>query len=277
MRNPAALPPADQAPPGPDQAGDVLLCALQQRGTVRFPVALVIAHPDDEAIGLGPLLRLMPDLLIVQITDGAPRNGADARAAGFASAQDYAAARSRELAASLRAAGVAPRIVALGAPDQGAVQIMAQLTRDLRRLLAQHRIRGVITHAYEGGHPDHDAAACIVQRACTGWHPAPAVVEAPFYRAGPAGEWVIGRFPDDAGTVIALTPDEQAIRRAMFAAHASQARVLAMFPENRAAFRLSPGHDFSRPPHPGKLLYEAQDWGITGEAWRRWAAEALAA
>src|ERR671919_662030 len=80
---------------GPDRA------AIAGRDT-----AVVVAHPDDETIGCGALLRRLSGVSVVLVTDGAPRNLADAHAYGFAAAEDYAAARSSELAAALEIAGV---------------------------------------------------------------------------------------------------------------------------------------------------------------------------
>jgi LmbE family N-acetylglucosaminyl deacetylase len=42
---------------------------------------------------------------------------------------------------------------------------LPRLTRDLLRLLWAWRPDVVLTHAYEGRHPDHDAAAFVVQTA----------------------------------------------------------------------------------------------------------------
>ena len=62
---------------------------------------LVVAHPDDETIGLGGHLRLLPNARIVHVTDGAPRDLRDARAYGFDGWEDYAQARRRELEAAM--------------------------------------------------------------------------------------------------------------------------------------------------------------------------------
>lgn len=242
---------------------------------------MVVAHPDDETIGAGATLPLFRRLLLVHATDGAPVNLADARAAGFTTAADYAAARRRELGAALAAGGVrGAEGASLGAEDQGASLRMAELARALATLLRQHGTRAVLTHPYEGGHPDHDAVAFCVGAAVSlitrGGADAPAVVEMAFYHAGPQG-WAVGRFlpgGDPPPTVAALTAEERARKRAMLDAFATQAATLARFPVGDEVFRPAPAYDFAAPPHAGPLLYERFPWGMDGARWRRLAAEA---
>ena len=69
------------------------LARLAGRGAVAERVMIVVAHPDDETIGIGAQLGRFDDALLVHVTDGAPRDGDDARNYGFASVADYAAAR----------------------------------------------------------------------------------------------------------------------------------------------------------------------------------------
>src|SRR3954466_10614255 len=67
----------------------------------RRKLLLVVAHPDDDILGAGALLARLPWTRIVYVTDGAPRDGRDARGHGFAGPEDYAAARRREALAAL--------------------------------------------------------------------------------------------------------------------------------------------------------------------------------
>ena len=253
-----------------------VLDGLARRRPVALPVALVAAHPDDETIGAGASLRLFGDLLLIHVTDGAPANLGDARRAGFGTLVAYAAARRAELAAALEAGQTHPRTLALDLPDQGASAEMAALAGRLAAVFAAHGTRVVITHPYEGGHPDHDATALGVHRAVHGT--SIEVVEMASYHAGEDGGMATGRFLPGGGerVEVRLTPNEQDIKRAMLACFATQRATLAPFGIEREVFRLAPDYDFARPPHLGELHYERHEWGMTGAAWRNLAAAAIA-
>jgi N-acetylglucosamine malate deacetylase 2 len=246
--------------------------------------AVVIgAHPDDEVIGAGALLARLPDAAVVHVTDGAPRNESDAHAAGLAGWADYAAARHKEAAAALALAGLAPeRLTGLGIADQQATHNLAALAQRLATLLQEGSVAAVITHAYEGGHPDHDATALAVHAACrlieaSGATP-PRLVEMAGYHAL-GGRFTAGTFiaHADAGptATVVLDAAERRLKRRMLDCHATQHAVLAPFTVEVERFRAAPRYDFRLPPHPGSLHYDTQPWGITGEQWRGLAGAAL--
>ena len=69
-------------------------------------LVLVFAHPDDEVLAVGGRLERMAASRLLTITDGAPLDGGDARAHGFASLAEYREGRQAELQAVLQHAGL---------------------------------------------------------------------------------------------------------------------------------------------------------------------------
>jgi LmbE family N-acetylglucosaminyl deacetylase len=263
-----------------ERRGADFLTALQRPGREALPerTAVVVAHPDDETIGCGAQLPRFRDVTILHVTDGAPRNGRDASARGFPSVSDYAAARRLELEAAMALASIPPnRLLWLGCSDQEASLHMATLARKLAEQLAETEI--VLTHAYEGGHPDHDATAFSVHAACAMLADrAPAIVELPLYRAGSDGRVAQTFAPhaDAPEAVLHLDAAERKLKRRMLAAHLSQQEVLGWFTADVERFRVAPEYDFTKLPNGGAVLYEGQDWGMTGARWLQSAAAARA-
>ena len=244
-------------------------------------VLVVVAHPDDEVLGCGALLSRLDEVTVAHVTDGAPRDGADARRHGFPEAAAYAEARWCEAEAALALAGVPKsRHIGFGIADQDAAFNLAPLARRLAFLVSSADV--VLTHAFEGGHPDHEAVAFAVHAAArlvAAQGSRPAVVEMPFYHAGPSG-WARQRFLPhrDAGpeAVLVLSDEEQRLKRRMVEAHRTQASVLAGFGLDVERFRFAPNYDFAVLPNEGQLLYERHDWKLTGERWTTLVAQAAA-
>lgn len=234
------------------------------------PTVVVVAHPDDDVLGCGALLARSRDRRVVFVTNGAPQNNADAVRLGFASPTAYAAARQAEAEAALALAGVAAEQVTwLGVSDQDVSLHLAEVALALQPLLVKTQF--VLTHAFEGGHSDHDAVAYAVRAACRLLgSAAPTLVEMPFYHAGTEG-WVRQRFlpHPEAGCeiVVPLAPEHQALKASMVAAHASQADTLRSFALDAERFRVAPDYDFGERPHNGSLLYELHGWNLTWADW----------
>jgi LmbE family N-acetylglucosaminyl deacetylase len=244
-------------------------------------VAVLVAHPDDETASAGGMLGRMRRPVIIEATDGAPGNLGDARAAGFERREDYAAARRREL---MRALALIPEaeVRFLDFVDQEAAHHLPDLTRRVADLLRQLRPGTILTHPYEGGHPDHDACAFAAHAACALVPAPPDIYEFTSYHSGPphdsgAAVFELGRFlpHQDSGTVITLTVEESGRKSEMLQCFATQFHMLHNYPLDEERFRAAPAYDFTQAPQPGKLLYEHFDWNMTGGQFRLLAAEAM--
>ncbi len=258
--------------------GDRFAARLAAGDVVESPVALVVAHPDDETLWAGSALARMADLRLIHVTDGAPHDMADAQRLGFSQRETYAAARAGELDQALDALGSRPERCGYRVPDQEAVFHLREMVDRLERDLADRE--AVITHPYEGGHPDHDAIALAVRAAVDRLArrgAAPALVEfACYHRLG--GERVFGRFWPDARCPERRRPITVAERGrldAAIAAHASQEAVIAGWQPQAERWRGAPRYDFAVAPPPGTSLYDGFGWALTSERWRQVAAEAI--
>jgi N-acetylglucosamine malate deacetylase 2 len=247
--------------------------ALAGRERLRdFPVVVLAAHPDDESIGASVLLAQVEKSIVVFLTRGVPRDRRLWPAPIAGSEEDYARTRREEAIRALRSAEVSEdSIFSLPGRDQEAIFQAASLIGELQNLLGELKPRALVTHPYEGGHPDHDAAALIARLACSRLGgPLPALIEMTSYHAREGrsitGEFLEAESADELS--IQLSSEEQERKQRMLAAYSSQQLVLASFGIDRERLRPAPDYDFQRPPHPGRLWYEQLGWPLTGAGWR---------
>jgi LmbE family N-acetylglucosaminyl deacetylase len=242
------------------------------------PALVVAAHPDDEVIGLGYCLFSLRPVKIVHLTDGAPYDMRDALAWGFSSREEYARARHAELEQVCSLLRLAPDTLSgMWFPDQtlswhlkDAAELLVNCFREIDPAV-------VITHAYEGGHPDHDAAAFAVRAALRLMNSASVHLEfASYNRIGGVHRWLT-YLPQPAGECCAIPISEEGrIRKQMLLnCFQTQQRTLQGIPLDWEYLRVAPAYRFTQPPHPGKLNYEYYPWGLTGVQFCRLASDAL--
>jgi N-acetylglucosamine malate deacetylase 2 len=252
------------------------------RDLASYSALVVTAHPDDEVIAAGVMLCRLKQAGVICLTNGAPFNEKYAFQCGFDNRLDYAAARQREAEAALALTGrkFVPHCNVDVADLEAALNLVS-LTRYLC-----HRFRlgfdYIITHAYEGGHPDHDAAAFCVHAACAliskeGGTP-PVIVEAPFYNA-PGGVIRTNQFltHGDAGPVACfkLSPAEQLLKTRMFDCFVSQRKVLTQFDLTEEKFRQAPRYHFAAEPDAEGAGLDKFGWELNGRKWRMHAWRAM--
>ncbi len=233
------------------------------------PNLLVVAHPDDETIGLGGQLHAFENLSIVHVTDGAPRS--------FPAREEHAAVRRRELLAALGIAGIAPeRATCLGVADQEASLDLAGLTARIAGLFRELAPHAVYTHPYEGGHPDHDACAFAVHAACGMVDAPPAIREFTSYHCR-GGAMVTGEFLCARSvTTVLLSRVARARKQRMIECFRTQRETLRPFRCDAERIRAAPRYDFSRLPAQ-EILYDHYSWGVKSAEWIERARAALAA
>lgn len=247
-------------------------------------VILFCAHPDDEVLGSASLLHYLKDnLKVVTVTDGAPKKMDDAIAAGFCSREAYSKARFQEQLNALYSAGITEaQVYQLGFIDQQASYQMGAVCHKILEILQSCKPEIVLTHAYEGGHPDHDTTAFAVWAAvemlkkCQG--DAPEVVEFACYHGNGSSELVYYQFIDYPQIPIwSVQLDQEQIenKKKLIQYYASQWKTMENFPLTVERFRRAPSYNFKKPPHQGVLLYEFYNWGMSANNWNQLAAETI--
>jgi N-acetylglucosamine malate deacetylase 2 len=249
----------------------------------RARVLLIAAHPDDETLGAGGLLWRLSSggaqIAVAHATDGAPENMTDAVTCGFATREAYAAARDQEVDRALQSLPRQPQRFRLGYVDQSLVFHLPAVTKAVAELLQTFAPTLVLSHSYEGGHPDHDCVALAVAAALRRTElPGPArhVEFASYHLWNGATRAGVFLHDDASTTVFELDDETRQAKERMLRCFETQRETLGSFDAGpRERFRPAPGYDFRRPPHAPPVLYDLYRWGVTSNEWLTHAAALL--
>jgi LmbE family N-acetylglucosaminyl deacetylase len=234
-----------------------------------FGKTLLLMPYNDDECNTGGLLQHLRDATVLILTDSAPRDKGYWSRHG--TRERYRTVRRLETERALAEFGV----VVLYASDLTLQPppVDQELHLHLPELLAAglalaQRLapKTLLAPAYEGGHPDHDAAAFLAAKVAQELHVQH--WETPYYHRTRSGKLKRQTFLEDARAThevtLALSAAEVARKRVMWQQYETQAHVLAEFSIERELYRPAPFYDFTRPPHNGQLNYEAWQWGIRG-------------
>jgi LmbE family N-acetylglucosaminyl deacetylase len=220
-------------------------------------ILLVIPHPDDEVVGCATAVhRARADGAAVfglYLTTGIPPQQT-LWPWQRPSYSERIARRRAEAVAAAAALGVEP----LGFAERPSRTLKTQLAEaaaELREAIARAAPETLWVPAWEGAHQDHDAANVLAARVAG----ALPIVEFAEYNFSVSRSQV---FPRDTGaeTVLRLTPEETAAKRALLALYASERGNLAHIRVEIESLRPLPRHDYAAPPHAGRLFCERFRW-----------------
>jgi len=229
--------------------------------SLRRPLILV-AHPDDETIACGGLLQRVAAALVIFATDGAPPRYHFERK--FGTLTNYSQLRFQEASRAL--AHVPTCAFRRLVRSNGSYFRDQHLFLDLRdAVLAVGKIDrefspdGLVSHAYEGGHIDHDACSFIAM------HAAAALslprFEFPLYAPNENGKLIYQQFRDVRSDVLELrlTAAELACKAKMARQYHTQQGAFDPFDLGIEPFRQASGGSFVLPacrdyPYEGRRL-----------------------
>jgi N-acetylglucosamine malate deacetylase 2 len=218
------------------------LSALLNQLLIENVLALV-AHPDDESIGLGTYFQLCRKAHLLFLTSDQV-----GQSKVIVEGESAVAHSVRELEAEA-AVRLVPNVAIVGFerfPNRALCDHLPQAAGRIETTLRHVGASFLLTHAFEGGHPDHDCCSFLANRVSRLVNIP--VIEFPVYSGGPRS--IVQGFSDAEGVIRLIPTDTQrSLKDAMFRAHASQSSVMRRFSASRdECFREQPLYDYYVPP-----------------------------
>jgi N-acetylglucosamine malate deacetylase 2 len=210
-------------------------------GTETFGRVLIfVAHPDDESIACSGLLQRAAASLVVYAVDGAPPHyGFEKK---FGSLQRYSDARFVEAS---RALSFVPRCSIRRLSRQDGTWFLDQhlflelpdAFASLVRIAREFSPDLLVSHAFEGGHLDHDA--CHILAKCTARALKLQNLEFPLYWRSPNGRDVFQQFRSsrEGEFALQLSQEEIQVKRRMLSEYRSQQKLTSIFRLDPERFR----------------------------------------
>lgn len=255
---------------------DPFLEKITGKKAEKLKILIIAAHPDDEVIGAGLVIMYHPDSIILHLTDGAPVNMHDALHAGFSSRDEYSSCRLKELSTALTLIDIhSDQCFNLNIIDQNSVYCIPDIITTIIDFINRYKPDIILTHSYDGGHPDHDTASFATWAACKILlkkdQCTPVIAEFATYHGKckqisrldflPYGE--IPEFK------LYLAKYEQTLKTKLFEHYKSQFDILKHFPVTHECYRLQPNYNFKQPPLTDYILYDSYNWGINSYIWSK--------
>lgn len=229
---------------------DALDGAFVNAATAHFDRVLVfVAHPDDETIGCGALLQRATAGLVVFAVDGAPPHyGFEGR---YGSLRKYSDLRFHEASRALQY--IPHRSYRRLTKKDGTWFVDQHLFRELlvafaslSAVVSEFSPDLVVSHAFEGGHIDHDACHNLAERIVSATNLR--TLEFPLYWKGQRGEDVFQRFREgrEGELALQLSDSEGRLKRRMLAEYRTQQNLMSVFHCESERFRPLRQNDYTR-------------------------------
>jgi LmbE family N-acetylglucosaminyl deacetylase len=209
-----------------------------------------VAHPDDETIACAGLLQRVPASLVVFAVDGAPAGYGFERK--FGTLRNYSEERFKEAerALSYLPCGSFRRLKTRRGeyfPDRQLFENLQEAANSLSSMVQEFSPDTLLSHAFEGGHIDHDACSFLANRVAQAH--SLSHLEFPLYWKAPDGRDVFQEFraPHRDEICLKLSEAEIVLKKKMLSEYKSQSDIVATFPPDKELFRPALPQDYERP------------------------------